>query len=112
MEQNRQLMQQLTATNSKNNAQDNLHYVMPDLNKNISSFTGRETDPEGKDWLKTFIGIVNINKWSDSSRIESALANLCGPAQQWFKSRQFSHWDDFEQQFTRWFVGSPNRTEL
>jgi len=101
MEQNRLLMQKFTATNSNNNnAQDNSFYIMPDSNKNISSFTGHETSPEAKDWLKTFIGIANINKWSDSLRIESVRANLCGMAQQWFKSRQFSHWDDFEQQFT------------
>lgn len=113
MEQNRMLIQQLSVSNSKtNNEQSNSFYVMLDLNKSVKSFTGRETGSEARDWLKTFIGMAEINKWSDALKIESIRANLNGPAQQWFKSRQFSSWKNFEQQFTRTFVGIPNRTEL
>ncbi|CAI6376784.1 unnamed protein product [Macrosiphum euphorbiae] len=113
MEQNRMLMQQLSVSNSKtNNEQSNSFYVMPDLNKSVKSFTGRESGSEAKDWLKTFIGMAEINKWSDALKIESIRANLNGPAQQWFKSRRFSSWENFEQQFTRTFIGIPNRTEL
>jgi len=33
--------------------------------------------------------MAEINKWSDALKIESVRANLSGPVQQWFKSRQF-----------------------
>lgn len=98
MEQNRMLIQQLAITNSNNEgSKSNSFFVVPDLNKNISSFTGRESGSEAKDWLKTFIGMADINKWPDSLKIESVRANLCGPAQQWFKSRKFDSWVDFER---------------
>jgi len=112
MEQNRMLIQQLAVSNSKTVEQGNQFFVMPDLNKSIKSFTGRETGSEAKDWIKTFVGMVEINKWSDALKIESVRANLSDPAQQWFKSRQFDSWEDFEQQFMRSFIGIPNRTEL
>lgn len=59
MEQNRMLIQKLTVSTSKNySEQSNSFYVMSDLNKNITSFLGRETGSEAKDWLKTFIGMA------------------------------------------------------
>lgn len=85
---------------------------MPDLNKSVVPFNSREINSKAIDWLKTFIGMAEINKWSDSLKIKSVRANLCGPAQQWFRSRLFSSWEEFEQQFTRLFVGISNRTKL
>ncbi|XP_050538636.1 uncharacterized protein LOC126904043 [Daktulosphaira vitifoliae] len=109
MEQNRLLMQQLAVFNTTSN-QGNQFYVMPDLNKSIKPFTGHESRSEAKDWLNTFNGIADINKWS--LKIESVRANLNGPAQQWFKSRTFSSWKIFEKQFTKSFIGDQNTTEL
>ncbi|CAH1709802.1 unnamed protein product [Aphis gossypii] len=52
MEQNRMLMEQLNMSKTVVNEQPSQFYVMPNLNKNISSFTGRETGQVARDWLK------------------------------------------------------------
>jgi len=76
------------------NEQPNQFYVRPGLNKSISCFTGHKIGQVARDWLKTFIGMADINKWSDALTIESVCVNQSGPAQQslWFKSRIFGHW--------------------
>jgi len=111
MEQNHMLMEQLNVSKTVVNEQPSQFYVMPGYNKNISSFTGRETGQVARDWLQTFIGVAKINKWSDALRIESVPANLSGPAQQWFRSRIFATWEDFERKFMRSFVNIQSRTE-
>lgn len=106
-------IQQLTVSNSKANfEQGNSFSVIPDLNKSIESFAGRETGSETNPWFKTFFRMAEINKWSDALKIESVRVNLSDPAQQWFKSRQFSFWENFEQQFMKKFIGISNFTEL
>lgn len=91
------LMKQLNASRTVIKEQPNQLYVMSDLNKSISSYTGHETGQVSSDWLKEFIGMADINKWSGALQIESAHANLSEPAQQWFESRFFVTCEDFER---------------
>lgn len=46
--------------------------------KVLSRLRVSKTGSEAKDWIKTFVGMTEINKWSDTLKIESIYANLSG----------------------------------
>lgn len=78
--------------------------VVPDLNKTINSFSGRETVHQAEDWLNSVDGIASMNGWPLSFRIQFVRANIQGSARDWFAGRTFNDWADFERQFRATYV--------
>lgn len=103
LRQNEMLMSMLTT-----NARKEEVYFSHDFSKSLSVFNGKGKPHEAADWLKALSGVAKINRWSETAKLEAVRVNLEGPAYQWFSSRNFSSWSDFEEQFKSTFVRNLN----
>lgn len=103
MTQNKMLMELLKVQLDKK--PQNEITIAPDLNKSIPIFNGLKTGAQALDWLRTVDGVANLHRWPDNFKLQSVRANLEGPAQHWFASRNIGSWAEFEGQFRKTFVG-------
>lgn len=78
--------------------------MLPDLDKSVDRFTGRENSHQASDWLRSVNGVADLNGWPYAHRIQFVRANLEGAARDWFMGREFKDWVDFEGQFSATFV--------
>jgi len=85
--------------------------VIPDLNKTISQFTGRESSHEAENWLDSVNGIASANGWPIGYRLQFVRANVQGAARDWFVGRAFSDWPSFESRFRSTFIRSLNTSD-
>jgi len=65
--------------------------VVPDLNKSVNQFTGRESSHEAENWLDDMNGIASANRWPIGYRLQFVRANLQGAARDWFVGRDFTN---------------------
>lgn len=85
--------------------------VVPDLNKTIHQFTGRESSHQAENWLDDVNGIVSANGWPIGYRLQFVRANLNGAARDWFVGKNFSDWSDFQTRFRMTFIRSLNTSD-
>ncbi|KAI4463161.1 retrotransposon gag protein [Holotrichia oblita] len=85
---------------------------MPDLSKNISTFTG-EPSPSAEIWLDNVINTANVHSWPDSFTLATARLQLSDAAKHWYESRYQSiqSWEDFEIVFRNTFCKDISLTE-
>jgi len=58
--------------------------VVPDLNKTICQFSGRESSHEAENWLDDVNGIASANGWPIGYRLQFVQSNVRGAARDWF----------------------------
>jgi len=75
-------------------------WVLPDLDKSVGTFDGRESTHASADWLSSVEGIVDLNCWPFAYRVQFVRANVQGAARDWFVGRLFVGWSDFKRQFS------------
>lgn len=63
--------------------------VIPDLNKTICQFSGRESSHESENWLDDVNGIASANGWPIGYRLQFVRSNVQGAARDWFVGRRF-----------------------
>jgi len=85
--------------------------VVPDLNKSVDQFTGRESSHEAENWLDDMNGIASANCWPIGYRLQFVRANLQGAAWDWFVGRNFASWSDFETRFRMTFIRTLNTSD-
>jgi len=85
--------------------------IVPDLNKTIHQFTGRESFHQAKNWLDDVNGIASVNRWPIGYRLQFVRANLNGAARDWFIGKNFGDWSDFETRFRMTFIRSLNTSD-
>jgi len=73
--------------------------VLPDLDKTVGTFDGRESTHASADWLASVEGIAYSNCWSFTYRIQFVRANVQGAAHDWFFGRLFVDSSDFKCPF-------------
>jgi len=78
--------------------------VLPDLDKTVGTFDGRESTHAAADWLASLEGIADENCWPFAYRIQFVRANVQRAARDWFVGRLFADWSDFKRQFNATFV--------
>jgi len=82
--------------------------VVPDLNKTINQFTGRESSHEAENWLDNVNGIASGNGWPIGFRLQFVRSNVQGAARDWFVGRAFSDWTSFESRFRSLLIRRAN----
>lgn len=92
----------LSETSSRRPALD--FRVLPDLDKTVGVFSGRETTHVAADWLTSVEGVANLNCWPFAYRLQFVRANVQGAAKDWFVGRTFGDWQDFKTQFHATFI--------
>lgn len=92
----------LSETSSRRPALD--FRVLPDLDKTVGVFSGRETTHIAADWLTSVEGVANLNCWPFAYRLQFVRANVQGAAKDWFVGRTFGDWQDFKTQFHATFI--------
>lgn len=85
--------------------------VLPDLNKSVNPFNGRETLHQAEDWIGTINGLAAINCWPESFKLEFVRMNVRGAANDWYAGRSFMNWTDFERQFRATFTRSISKSD-
>ncbi|KAE9523213.1 hypothetical protein AGLY_016380 [Aphis glycines] len=85
--------------------------VVPDLNRSVNQFTGRESSHEAENWLDDMNGIASANHWPIRYRLQFVRANLQGAARDWFVGRIFANWSDFEMRFRTTFIRTLNTSD-
>ncbi|KAL5246346.1 hypothetical protein ACI65C_013754 [Semiaphis heraclei] len=85
--------------------------VVPDLNKTISQFTGRESSHEAENWLDDINGIASANGWPIGYRLQFVRANIQGAARNWFVGKTFGDWPSFDSKFRSTFIRSLNTSD-
>lgn len=78
---------------------------MPDLNKTIHQFTGRESSHQVENWLDDVNGIATANGWPIVYILQFVRANLNGAARDWFVGK------NFQTRFRMTFIRSLNTSE-
>jgi len=78
--------------------------VLPDLDKTVGVFCGRESTHASADWLTSVEGVSNLNCWPFAYRLQFVRANVQGAAKDWFVGRTFRDWQDFKTQFNATFI--------
>jgi len=78
--------------------------VLPDLDKTVGVFNGRESTHASADWLMSVEGIANLNCWPFAYRLQFVRGNVQGAVKDWFVGRTFKDWQDFRTQFNATFI--------
>lgn len=85
--------------------------VIPDLNKTICQFSGRESSHEAENWLDDVNGIASANGWPIEYRLQFVRSNVQGAARDWFVGKRFDNWPSFESRFRSTFIRSLNTSD-
>jgi len=85
--------------------------VLPNLNKTIGVFNGRESFHQAEDWKRAINGLVSLNGWPDILKFQFARANVQGAANDWYAGHVFTVWVDFEWQFRSTIARSINKSD-
>lgn len=80
--------------------------VIPDLNKTICQFSGRESSHEAENWLDDVNGIASANGWPIGYGLQFVRSNMQGAARDWFFGRRFDDWPSVELRFRSTFIRS------
>lgn len=88
--------------------------IMPDLNRSIKEFNGREPTYEAKDWIESLESLSRLNSWPVNVRlqlVQLVRTKMTGAARNWFLGREFGDWTDFVTRFRATFVRELHTTE-
>lgn len=85
--------------------------IVPDLNKTVNAFKGKESPHQAEDWLEDVNGVAVMNGWPLSYRLQFVRANLQGSARDWFMGKRFEDWKDFERRFRATFIRKLNMSD-
>jgi len=78
--------------------------VLPDLDKTVGVFNGRESTHASADWLTSVEGVASLNCWPFAYLHKFVRAYVQGAAKDWFVGRTFKDWQDFRTQFNATFI--------
>lgn len=78
--------------------------AVPDVDRSIPMFTGRESDFVADVWISSIVGVAELNRWNFIQKIQFVRAHVTDAARNWFLSEHFTEWTTFERQFRATFV--------
>lgn len=83
---------------------DILDYLLPNLDRSVPAFTGRESYHVAEDWIESVDGFSTINSELFRYRLQYVRANVVSTVRNWYLSENFPNWSDLLTKFFQAFV--------
>ncbi|XP_046602593.1 uncharacterized protein LOC124296600 [Neodiprion lecontei] len=82
------------------------YHVIPDLSRNIETFSGENDGIRAKEWLQNLESMQQLHQWPRDYLLEAARMHLSDGAKDWFRcrARELKTWDAFREAFRQEFI--------